>query len=41
MSKKWNLQNLFIFEMANNHAGDVRHGLEIIRQIYAVSKDFS
>lgn len=31
---------LFIFEMANNHMGDVEHGLRIIREIYAVCKDF-
>jgi len=41
MINKWNLKNLFIFEMANNHAGDVKHGLEIIRQIYEVCKDFN
>ena len=40
MNKKWDLQNLFIFEMANNHGGDPKRGLEIINQIYAVSKDF-
>ncbi|MFA6919229.1 MAG: N-acetylneuraminate synthase family protein [Patescibacteria group bacterium] len=31
---------LFIFEMANNHMGDVEHGLKIIREIHEVSKDF-
>jgi len=31
---------LFIFEMANNHMGDVEHGLRIIREIYEVCKDF-
>lgn len=31
---------LFIFEMANNHMGDVEHGLKIIRDIHKVSKDF-
>lgn len=32
---------LFIFEMANNHMGDVEHGLRIIREIYDVVKNFS
>ena len=32
---------LFVFEMANNHMGDVEHGLKIIRGIYEVVKDFS
>src|SRR3989338_1713399 len=41
MTNKWNLKNLFVFEMANNHAGDVKHGLKIIRQIYEVCKDFN
>ena len=32
---------LFIFEMANNHSGDVEHGLEIIRKIKETTKDFN
>ncbi|MFQ6034724.1 MAG: N-acetylneuraminate synthase family protein [Sedimentisphaerales bacterium] len=35
------LEPLFIFEMANNHMGDVEHGLRIIKQIYEVCKGFS
>lgn len=31
---------LFIFEMANNHMGDVDHGIRIIREMKAVAKDF-
>lgn len=31
---------LFILEMANNHMGDVEHGLTIIRDIHAVTKNF-
>jgi sialic acid synthase SpsE/mannose-6-phosphate isomerase-like protein (cupin superfamily) len=31
---------LFVFEMANNHMGDVEHGLRIMRELRAVSKDF-
>lgn len=33
-------KNLFVFEMANNHMGSVEHGLKIIREIHAVSKQF-
>lgn len=32
---------LFIFEMANNHMGDVEHGLKIIREINDARRDFS
>lgn len=32
--------NLFIFEMANNHMGDVEHGLRIIREFHKVSKSY-
>ena len=31
---------LFIFELANNHMGDVEHGLRVIDEISAVSRDF-
>lgn len=31
---------LFIFEMANNHNGDISHGIKIIREIYEVCKDY-
>ena len=31
---------LFIFEMANNHMGDVNHGLKIIDEFSKVSKKF-
>lgn len=31
---------LFILEMANNHMGDVNHGLKIIREMYEVTKDY-
>jgi len=31
---------LFIFEMANNHMGDVNHGLRIIRELEIVKKNF-
>ncbi len=32
---------LFILEMANNHMGDVKHGLKIIRDFYQVTKNFN
>lgn len=31
---------LFIYEMANNHMGDIEHGLNVIRAFKEVSKDF-
>jgi sialic acid synthase SpsE/mannose-6-phosphate isomerase-like protein (cupin superfamily) len=31
---------LFIFELANNHCGDIDHGLRIIREIAAVAKKY-
>lgn len=31
---------LFIFELANNHMGDVEHGLRVIREFGALAKDF-
>src|SRR5262245_58445477 len=33
-------QRLFIFEMANNHMGDVEHGIRIIREFRDIAKDF-
>lgn len=32
--------NLFIFEMANNHMGSLEHGLRIISEIHKVSRKF-
>ncbi len=40
MDNKSFLEQLFIFEMANNHMGDVEHGLKIINKLYQVSKEF-
>jgi sialic acid synthase SpsE/mannose-6-phosphate isomerase-like protein (cupin superfamily) len=31
---------LFVFEMANNHMGDVEHGIYIIREFKEIAKDF-
>ncbi|MGM0443563.1 MAG: N-acetylneuraminate synthase family protein, partial [Fibrobacterota bacterium] len=33
-------KTVFIFEMANNHSGDVDHGLQIIDEMAAVSREF-
>jgi sialic acid synthase SpsE/mannose-6-phosphate isomerase-like protein (cupin superfamily) len=32
-------ENLFIFEMANNHQGDLMHGLSIISEIASIAKE--
>lgn len=32
---------LFVFELANNHMGDINHGLETIRQFKKIKDDFS
>ncbi len=41
MSKNGIFQNLFIFEMANNHMGSLYHGMRIIKELHNVSKDFN
>ena len=38
--KKISFEKLFIFEMANNHMGDVEHGLKIIREFNKVRQEF-
>ncbi|MDA8078181.1 MAG: N-acetylneuraminate synthase family protein [Nitrospiraceae bacterium] len=41
MNNEKNLfHKLFVFEMANNHMGDVEHGLRIIREIASACKGF-
>lgn len=35
-----NSKPLFILEMANNHMGNVEHGLKIIRAMYEIVRDF-
>lgn len=35
-----NLRPLFIYEMANNHMGDVDHGIRIVRELKAASEGF-
>ena len=34
-------QDMFIFEMANNHQGSVEHGLKIIREMGAIARNHS
>jgi len=41
MEKRINFNKLFIFEMANNHSGDLKHGLEIIEQTARICKKYS
>ena len=33
-------QNLFVFDMANNHMGDVEHGIKIINELRKVTAAF-
>lgn len=40
MNEKKIFSNLFIFEMANNHMGDVEHGLKIINAFHDICNDF-
>ncbi|MDD5584803.1 MAG: N-acetylneuraminate synthase family protein [Candidatus Omnitrophica bacterium] len=40
MDNKHFFQSLFIFELANNHEGDLVHGLRIIREIREACKNF-
>jgi sialic acid synthase SpsE/mannose-6-phosphate isomerase-like protein (cupin superfamily) len=35
----WPFQNLFVFDVANNHMGDVEHGLTIIRALRSATED--
>lgn len=37
----FNEKPMFIFEMANNHMGDVKHGLQVIKQFKEVSDEFN
>lgn len=38
MMNGYDFRELFIFDIANNHQGDVKHGLKIIREVADVSK---
>lgn len=40
-SKAFPFRNLFIFEMANNHQGDISHGLAIIDEMASISREFN
>jgi len=39
-TQKFEYRPLFIFEMANNHMGDVEHGLRIIREFHGICREF-
>ncbi|MEW6102077.1 MAG: N-acetylneuraminate synthase family protein [Candidatus Omnitrophota bacterium] len=41
MSRQIDFNKLFIFEMANNHMGDLGHGITIIREISKICKNFA
>lgn len=40
-SKNFDFENLFTFEMANNHQGSVAHGRRIVDEVAKVAKDFN
>lgn len=40
MTQDVSFHNLFVFELANNHMGDIDHGLNIIHKLHEASKDF-
>ena len=39
-SEKSLFENLFVFDMANNHMGDVDHGMRIIQELHRVTSKF-
>jgi N-acetylneuraminate synthase len=39
--KNFDFKNLFIFELANNHQGDVKHGISIIQEMGKVAKKYN
>jgi sialic acid synthase SpsE/mannose-6-phosphate isomerase-like protein (cupin superfamily) len=40
MVKGERFKNLFIFELANNHMGELAHGLRVVREVHAVAKKY-
>lgn len=40
MNNRFNSKPMFVFELANNHSGDVEHGLTIIKKIHHVIQKF-
>src|SRR3989338_6319094 len=37
--KKFNFDGLIVFEMSKNHGGDVQHGLRIVREFSAITRE--
>ena len=37
---KFNFQNLFIFDLANNHQGDIDHAMKIIDEVANLVKKY-
>ena len=40
LMRKFNFQDLFVFDLANNHQGDLLHGMKIIDHVAAISEEF-
>jgi sialic acid synthase SpsE/mannose-6-phosphate isomerase-like protein (cupin superfamily) len=40
MNKMISFKRMFIFDMANNHGGDLKHGIDIIRQVARVCNKY-
>ena len=41
MSKPFNLNDLFIYDLANNHQGDIEHASNIVREVARFGGDVS
>ena len=39
MAQKFDFKDLFVLDMANNHQGDVEHGLNIVRSFSKIVKE--
>jgi sialic acid synthase SpsE/mannose-6-phosphate isomerase-like protein (cupin superfamily) len=39
MNSKFDFDDLFIFEMANNHQGDVQHGIRIVQEMGKIAQE--
>lgn len=37
--KKFNFENLFVFDLANNHQGDIDHGIKIIKRLVELTNN--
>ena len=39
MSKPFNFENLFVYDLANNHQGDFEHARNIVSQVGRVNRE--